>query len=252
MSWRRWRNGFAALLAVGLCGCPRPAEHLTDEQNNAHYRAGKDKLAALDYKGALLSFERAVEDNPRSALAHFELGLLNEQHQNDYAAALYHYQRSLKLRPDAYPADNVRQRLPGCKQELVKADSLALMNPTALREIERLREENVALRRQLAALQAQIAARTNSATARPNLIPAPRAEQVSATRSLGPTASLSSSHLTSPVPTARLRAHTVKSGETPMSIARSYQVRLDILMAANPGLDARRMRIGQTVNIPAH
>jgi LysM repeat protein len=47
------------------------------------------------------------------------------------------------------------------------------------------------------------------------------------------------------------RTHAVKSGETPASIARQYGIKLDSLMSANPGLDARRMRVGQALNIPS-
>ena len=43
----------------------------------------------------------------------------------------------------------------------------------------------------------------------------------------------------------------LKGGDTPASISRKYGVKLDTLMAANPGLDARHMKIGQTINIPA-
>lgn len=248
MSSRQWRGVFAVLLSVGLCGCPRPAENETDEQNNPYYRAGKEKLSALDYKGALASFERAVEQNPRSALAHFELALLYEQRENDYAAALHHYQRALKLRPHAYPADNARQRIPGCKQELVKSDSLSLINPAALRETERLREENTALRRQIESLQAQLAAARSNATTRP--VPPVAARLVEPGPARPPNFPTPAGGRPVP-PTARPRTHSVRSGETPMAIARLYQVRLDALMAANPGLDARRMRIGQAVNIPA-
>lgn len=34
-------------------------------------------------------------------------------------------------------------------------------------------------------------------------------------------------------------------------IARKYGVKVEALMAANPGLDPRRLRVGQTLAIPA-
>jgi LysM repeat protein len=43
----------------------------------------------------------------------------------------------------------------------------------------------------------------------------------------------------------------VKSGDTPRSIARKYGVSPDALLAANPGLDPRHMKIGQTVTVPS-
>ncbi|MFM1767783.1 MAG: LysM domain [Verrucomicrobiota bacterium] len=249
MSLWQQRAWLAVLIGVGLCGCSRPAEIETDEQNNRYYRAGKEKLGALDYKGALECFERAVESNPRSPLFHFELALLYEQRENDYAAALYHYQRVLKLRPHAYPADNARQRIPGCRQELIKSDSLALLNPAVLRETERLREENAGLRRQLEGLQAQFAAARSNAVAvvRP---PAPvRPAEPVPGRS--PVPGAAGPGTPAPVETARTRTHAVRSGDTLMGIARLHRVRLDALVAANPGLDARRMRVGQLLNVPS-
>jgi len=284
------RGGWAVLFCLCWCGCPRPAENQTDEQKNRHYVAAREKLVALDYKGAIESFERAVEDNPRSALAHFELGVLFETRENDFAAALYHYNKALKLRPNAYPADNVRQRIPACKQELVKADALGTMQPAALREAERLRDENQTLRKQILALQAQVAGRQVAPTNSPRLtgggasgpasrrlagptnVPASAVFGQTGPRVAGGTESAGGGAASRPLggrmsgagtlsaedrsggagagSAARPRSHPVKQGETPSSIARLYGVRLESLMAANPGLEARKLRIGQPLNVP--
>lgn len=158
MSIRLRCHALMLMLCLGFSGCTPTAETQMDEQRNPHFLAGREKVGALDYKGAVESFERAVEDNPRSALAHFELGVLYER-ENDYVAALYHFNKALKLRPNGNPADIIRQRIPGCKQELVKADSLAIINPNVLRETENLRAQNATLRSQLEMLQAQLASR---------------------------------------------------------------------------------------------
>jgi len=120
-----------------------------DEQKNPHYQAGKEKLGALDYKGAIESFEHAVEDNPRSALAHYELGVLYDQREDDYAAALYHYNKALKLRPNGYPAENIRQRHPRLQTGTGQSRLADGHQSSALRETERLRQENQALRKQM-------------------------------------------------------------------------------------------------------
>lgn len=240
-----------------------------DEQKNPHYQAGMGKLSALDYKGAVESFERAIEDNPRSALAHFELGVIFDQHEPDYAAALYHYNKALKLRPNGYPAENIKQRIPACKQELVKADSLSVINPSALRETVNLREQNQALRQQVEALQTYIATRLSGAAASPPGGPATaprdyprpgpaatnastaliRADAGSAARGTLATGSDRSR----PVPAVggHTRTHAVKAGDTPFSISRQYQIKVNSLLSANPGLDPKRMRVGQLLNIPA-
>jgi len=51
-------------------------------------------------------------------------------------------------------------------------------------------------------------------------------------------------------PATGSKAHVVKSGDTPYSIARFYGVNLASLLSANPGLDSRRLRPGQTLTIP--
>ena len=263
MSLRLWCFALMLLACLVLSGCSPTAETQLDEQKNPHYLAGKEKLSAMDYKGAVESFERALEDNPRSALAHFELGVLFDQHENDYAAALYHYNKTLKLRPNDYPADNVRQRIPACKQELVKADSLAVLNPSAPRETDRLRDEIAALKKQVGVLQAQLAGRP--------LVPAAATGTRDTSRSSGaPTTNNAASPIqagndgaarrtasgngdavrSTTTAGTRARTHTVKAGETPFSIARQYRVKLDTLLGANPGLDPKRLRAGQSINIP--
>jgi LysM repeat protein len=52
-------------------------------------------------------------------------------------------------------------------------------------------------------------------------------------------------------PTATVGTYSVKSGDTPAAIARKYGVKLDALLAANPGLDAKHLKIGRTVTIPS-
>jgi LysM repeat protein len=47
------------------------------------------------------------------------------------------------------------------------------------------------------------------------------------------------------------KTHTVAAGETPMAIAKKYGIRLESLMAANPRLAPRRLRVGQSLSIPA-
>jgi len=245
-------------LCVAVSGCSRTAETTLDEQQNPHYRAGKDKLSGLDYKGAIESFERAVEDNPRSVLAHFELGVLFEQHANDYVAALYHYNKALKLRPGEYPAENIRQRIPACKQELLKADSLAIMNPGALRETERLREDYATLLKRYEQLQSHLAAGQPAsafggavARARESSSSSPASSMLAGTNAAFRGGAGGSPVVAAAVAAGRTRTHTVKTGETPFGIARQYRVKLDALLSANPSVDPRRIRVGQLLNIPA-
>ena len=56
---------------------------------------------------------------------------------------------------------------------------------------------------------------------------------------------------TNPRPPAnRTRTHTVAARETPAAIARKYGVSLNALLAANPGLNPKKMHVGQILNLP--
>ena len=50
--------------------------------------------------------------------------------------------------------------------------------------------------------------------------------------------------------TGSRRTHKVQPGETPLRLSRRYGFSVDAFLAANPGLDARKMKAGQTVNLP--
>ncbi len=261
MVFKSWFG--AALLAMSLFlgGC-FPTASTQDEEKNPYFVAGKDRAAARDYKGAIEAFEKALEVNPRSALAHYELGVLYEQHENDYPAAIYHYSKVLKLRPhNAYPAQNARQRIPGCKLEMLKDDTLATLNPTAMREIERLRKENQQLRQYLEGwadwwkrnsvrLQQTYAPRqTDGASTTRNHDPdSERASANHRTRSNRNESRSSTDEAASAPGTKKI--HRIKKGETLMALSRRYRVSLSALRAANPGLDPRHMLVGQSVNIP--
>ena len=48
----------------------------------------------------------------------------------------------------------------------------------------------------------------------------------------------------------KARTYTIKSGETMASIARKQGVSLTALQSANPGVNPKKLRAGQTVNLP--
>jgi serine-type D-Ala-D-Ala carboxypeptidase/endopeptidase (penicillin-binding protein 4) len=69
----------------------------------------------------------------------------------------------------------------------------------------------------------------------PDAAPAPARAPAAAASEAGPAAS---------------RTHRVRSGETLSHIARDHEVSVADIERANPGLDARRIRVGQTIRIP--
>ena len=137
-----YRTSLLLCIGLFLAGCFQSPQSQLDEERESHFQAGKSRVNAMDYQGAIQSFEKALEVNPRSASAHFELGWLFDQKEPDPNAAIYHYQKYLTLRPKADNAEIVRQHILACKQELARTVSLAPVTEKQQRDLERLAEEN--------------------------------------------------------------------------------------------------------------
>ncbi|MEP6663268.1 MAG: tetratricopeptide repeat protein, partial [Verrucomicrobiota bacterium] len=144
------------ILLLAIAGCDSGPVDAADEQKDPHYLNGRALSRSQDYKGAVEEFERALESNPRNASAHFELGWLNEEQIKNYAAAIYHYEQHLRLRPDSDYAQRAKDRIRACKMDLVKNEILAPVNQGMQRDLERLAAENLLLKRQIEGLQTQL------------------------------------------------------------------------------------------------
>jgi LysM repeat protein len=218
-----FRSALPLLIGVLLGGCLPSGPK--DEEKEQFFLAGKSRVITRDFKGAIESFERAAEVNPKSAPAHFELGWLYDQKESDPAAAIYHYERFLKLSPNSGKEETVRTRILACKQQLVQTVSLDPVTEKQTREFELLAEENKRLREELEKWRASANRLQN-----PTNAAEPRRSPVA--------------------PAASPRTHIIKAGETPGVIARQYGVKVEALMAANPGLDPKRLRPGRALAIP--
>jgi LysM repeat protein len=226
----------AVLFLLMSCtgGCFQADNH-PDEETDPHYQKGRNLADGQDFKGAALEFEKALETNPHSAAAHFELGWLYDTKLNDYAAAIYHYERHLQFQPDSVRATLVRERIRGCKQELANSEFPLPNSRDLQRDVDRLTAENLLLKKQLEALKHQPA---------PGALMAP--ERVEPAR----LAAVAAAPPPAPPAAARPRVHIVKPHETFTSIAAKYGLNRGALMAANPQTDPRRLRVGQSLNLP--
>jgi LysM repeat protein len=226
---------FAGLLALALClsGCI-PGDSHVDEEKDPHFQRGINLVNSQDFKGAVEEFEKALETNPHSAAAHFQLGWLYDNKVNDGAAAIYHYQRHLQLMPNSERAQSAQERIRLCKQELANTQFPLPNSQNLQREADRLTAENVSLKQQLAALQHQAAARAD--------LGQPGAEPVRLAAKAPSAAEL-------PGP-SHARVHIVKERETIRSIAAQYGLKASAILGANPRVDPRRLQIGQSLNLP--
>lgn len=257
----RW--AFALALVVALGGCLPSSDSQSDEQKDPYYLAAMSYKRSLNFKGAVEYFEKALDANPRNASAHMELGALYEQkvqNENAPAIAIFHYTRFLQLRPESELAEFIREHIKACRTEIAKP--IALTPGTAqsfMREMERLKAENAQLRTQLDAW----ARSAQQAAPAPGQIPVVQPPQQPVQPVVQPQprpapqgiAAVPPVRPPEPVPVAvkntpQVRKHKVAAGETPATIARRYGVSADKLVEANPGLNPRRMRVGQELNIP--
>lgn len=242
------------MLGAMLGGCMPSSQGPDDEQKEPYFLRGKARENTLDFKGAIEAFEKALEANPRNASAHFELGLRYEK-EGDYSAAIYHFERFLKLRPDSPQAANVKDRITANKTELSKTTIYAPITQPLQRDFDKLLEEVKQLRAENERL------RTVQSSQPAQAAVGGRASQESGSRSVvntdsgagGATSSRAGGDSSSRVgrTVGGTRSYVVRAGDTLTSIAKNHGVKLESLMAVNPNLDARRMKVGQTVRIPS-
>lgn len=240
---------FSCLAAVFLlAACTNFTGNPLDDESNPEFQVGKRRKSAMDFTGAIESFEKALQTNPSSAQSHFELGLLYEQNARDYASAIYHFQKYLKLHPESNVSDMVLARINSCRVELAKTVSFSLVSKKVFAEMTRLASENAKLRERVMQLNMQIA-RTTPLSAREAGGDTPEPRTTTPRRS--ETIATTPPTVPSPIPTDTApRTHAVKRYDTFFSLSRRYGVTVEALRAANPSVVPERLRLGQTLNIP--
>jgi tetratricopeptide (TPR) repeat protein len=235
-----------------MSSCGQRANRVVDEEREPYYLKGQEYLRQLNHEDAIKAFHQALEVNPRSSAAHKELGILYEKHENDPAAAIYHYRRFLKLNSNSPIANDISDRVAGCQIDLVEEMKDSGANDRRRKEIadlkdklthltqqfEKVRHENDVLRKRLMNINPRLANVTPPPT--PTKPAVPIISPVSKTKA--------QPHKTAPVSS---RQHKVKPNDNPTKIARKYAIPLQRLMAANPDLNPRRMQVGQMLKIPA-
>ncbi len=147
----------AALLALGLGGCgDNDRLGYASEPDEPSYREGQSLLKSGRRQEALTAFLKVIDqrrdDAPES---HLEVGLLYVQHINDPLSAIYHFRKYLALRPNSPQAPLVRQRIDAAIREFARTLPAQPLENQAQRidlvaTLDRLKQENEALKQQLA------------------------------------------------------------------------------------------------------
>jgi LysM repeat protein len=262
-----------AVLVAGN-GCSPDDSSTANEEKEPHFVLGSSRVNAMDYAGAVQAFTEALEVNPHSAAAHFQLACLFDSKESDPASAIFHYQEFLRLNPKADNAEVIRQRIYSCKQQLA-ADVLPLPSaPAAQKQLEDLAEKNRQLTEKNRQLQDEVdkwriyyaAQQASGATNPPvvqntSLVPddvttpppaTPNGTQPRPAAAVKPAVIRPVAVIPAVIKPVRARSHihVVAAGETLASIAREHGVSLTALKEANPGISPKKMRVGQTLHLP--
>lgn len=250
-----------ATFALIATGCNPATGSNVNHEDDPDFVRGKNRLARKDIAGSILSFEKAIANNPANDLAHFELALIfyspSSEDHTDYVAACYHFQRHILLKPDSKHANNIIGMIKVCKKEIAKDIAMAPIPLSEINAIHTLRTklakadaDNANLKTQVEAMRNRLNQRgdeiVNTAGAKPVGLPLAQS-----TSSLPPSLSAAGS---SPLPAASgRRVHKLKPRESLYSVAREYGIPFAQLKAANPRLarNPRDLKPGVTVNIPS-
>jgi tetratricopeptide (TPR) repeat protein len=247
-------------LALWLTGCFQMNGGPEDEEKDPYYQLGQNRYAGMDYEGAIAAFENALISNPKSAAAHLQLGYLYEDKKPNYAAAIYHFQKHLQLKPKTPQAAIIQQRIMDCEMRLAENVPFALVSGRVQDEIRRMNSTNLAQAAEIERLKAELIQQSLTFSNRlaaltqvsfPTQVQAqiplePEHHPAPGERPPSPVGSNSASH-SSTLP----RTHLVRGGETLAKIARKYNIKLSALQAANPRVEATRLRPGQVLNLPS-
>jgi len=257
------------LAAAGVCGCFPGNDNHQDEERDPHFQRGRDLVKSQEFKAAAEEFEKALETNPRSAAAHYEMGCLCDAQINDYAAAIYHYERLLLLDSNSIRAPLVRERIRGCKLKLAETE-FPLPNSQSLQsQVYALTEENRLLKRQLDEARTHPGAGSLPTLPAPAPAPSPAPAQAPGTLAAGPVpapttnaapvltpaAATGAGAVTARVPPAATdashpRTYVVQAKDSIYSIATRYGLKASAVLAVNPNVSPTRLRIGQSLNLP--
>jgi tetratricopeptide (TPR) repeat protein len=248
----RWESCVAWLTALLLAGfwtgCrPRDGAGKQEDQN---IRTGKTYLDAGLYDEAEKAFQRALQNNPNSAEAHWQLGVFYYQDRIDYVGALYHLSRYAKL-PQAKNRDHVNRMLEICRQEIAKGMPMTSIDRDQRSKIEHLERTNASLRTEIERLR-QAALATTASPTRPGgegSTPPPR-ETVTPREASRPPPSTPGQLVTRGTVGSPQRTHRIRAGETFHSVARDHQLDPQRVIAANPSIDPHNLQIGQVIRLP--
>ena len=261
------------------------------EVDEPAYREGQALLKSGRWQEALNAFLKVIDRRGEDAAeSHLELGLLYLQHINDPLSAIYHFRKYLALRPNSPQAALIKQRIDAATREFARtlpAQPLEnkLQRIDLVAALDRLKQENGALKQDLADLKANrseaaqtspaevdhastpaasanfnfAAERTPIVRTRPGPSAGPRSNGVAPKTNAAPGARATTQvkpAVAAPAnQAAGVRQHTVKAGDTLFKLAQQYygnRAKWRDIYAANRNVmkSETDMKVGIALKIP--
>lgn len=103
--------GAGLLLVCSGCVKSDVAAAETAERSSPLYRKAREAEQSGDIKEAIRLYNRVLIEEPKSFSTHFQLATLLQDHEENYVAAIYHYQQYLYLRPDSEKSTLAQERI---------------------------------------------------------------------------------------------------------------------------------------------
>lgn len=273
-------------LATGTGGCGWLNRPGGDPRKDPNYQDGLAWKDQGRYDIARTSFERAADVNPANRYAHLELGFLHLEQLRDPVTAIYHFQRYLALAQRQESAGFrdpvVEGRITSAKIQLAMQYSDQIGRQESQVRLDELRRRNEDLDQQVRLLtqQLQLARQQQLTNPAAPVTPGPAPTPIEGrsfpappppaiTRPATPTPPLreatpptnrtavpavpAAPRANPPAPPrpAATRTYVIQGGDTPGRIAQRFNIRVEALLAANPGIDPRRLKVGRPLNIPS-
>jgi len=274
-----FRNCFTLIiigsLSLILTAC-QPSSDNGNDAKDLDYQRGKAYCDKKDYESAIASFRKALQHRPDNTYAHFQLGLVYEE-KRDYIRAIYHYRESMESKK-RLPEDlnAIKERISACTVKIVNNSDIVAVPPDYKHQIDLLLSEKRNVEEKLRAIQetyTKVVQANSALEYRVQILQKRERELVATLEKVGkkvelidvnPTPNISAFPQASAFnPGAKPAAtngavvtpvvykkYRIQKGDTFGKIAKRYGVSEDRLLKINPGVDPRKLQIGQEVNIP--
>ncbi len=129
------------------CGHKSGAQLDTADEKDSRVSKGLEQVRLKNWDGAIGLFETALAKKPELGRPDLELAMIYQQHEKNYARAIYHYERYLEKRPLTEKRALIQDWIKQAKVSL--AGEAGVPGGDVSEELVRLTRENNMLRRQL-------------------------------------------------------------------------------------------------------